>query len=748
MDDLILDPISQLVTVNDSSPTVSVQWDQAVQEAVINTSPGPTVASRAYGVLHTAMFDAWAAYDPNAVGTQLGDDLQRPTAENTDANKTEAMSFAAYRVLTELFPSEQQTFDDLMTELGLDPNNTSTDTTTAAGIGNVSAEALMAFRRNDGSNQENGYVDTTGYTPVNSDSDNIVDIAAWTPEFVPIDSEPGDANFARQQQFLTPQWSIVEPFALESSSAARPVAPESFLLVEGATVDLEARTITLADDTVVDIDLSIVGTDPAAGAIINQAFVEQAQQVVDTSRDLTDEQKLVAEFWEDGGGTSFPPGTWMTFGQFVSARDNHTVDQDAVLFAALGNAVFDAGVATWEAKVFYDYARPVRAIRDLGNLGLLNNGATGTDAITGETGFVIDAWAGPGLGTETILADNFLTYQTPGGDPSPPFAEYTSGHSAFSASGAEILRSFTGSDTFGASVTFDQGESRFEPGVTPTAATSPLTLQWDTFSEAADEAGISRIYGGIHFDDGDQNGRTLGREVGSTVWEQLQLLTSGGENESISGSTEGDELIAGAPNDDGSITLDGLDDVVHTGAGADDVELATVLTNAVAGGNRVNTGSSDDVISVSRRDRVYGSVGDDTFDAELSEGRNRMSGGAGDDDFILGGSRDRALGGAGSDTFEILSSSSRNILAGGADADLFFFGADGGDLITSDQSHQILDFVSGTDLLEFGIGITAADVTVSGGANALLSIFGFEIATFSGVNETSLNTSVDSATFA
>ncbi len=101
MNELQLDPNTQLVTVNDPSPTISVLWDRAVQQAVINTAPGPTVASRAYSMVHTAIYDAWAAYDPLAVGTQLGDDLQRPESENTEANKAEAMSFSAYRVLTD-----------------------------------------------------------------------------------------------------------------------------------------------------------------------------------------------------------------------------------------------------------------------------------------------------------------------------------------------------------------------------------------------------------------------------------------------------------------------------------------------------------------------------------------------------------------------------------------------------------------------------------------------------------------------
>ncbi|MEM9808968.1 MAG: DUF6851 domain-containing protein, partial [Cyanobacteria bacterium P01_D01_bin.56] len=232
---LILDPTTQLVTTDDPSPTISVQWDRAVQQAVINTAPGPTVASMAYGIVHTAMFDAWAAYDLGAIATtSLEDSLQRPIAENTEANKTEAMSFAAYRVLAELFPSEQAIFDQLMAELGYDTGNTTTNTNTAAGIGNVSAEALMVQRRQDGSNQQNGYADTTGYTPTNPDSETINNPERWTPEYVPIDDNTG-----RVQQFLTPHWGTVDTFGVSDVAAIRPVAPKPYLSADGVTVNPE-----------------------------------------------------------------------------------------------------------------------------------------------------------------------------------------------------------------------------------------------------------------------------------------------------------------------------------------------------------------------------------------------------------------------------------------------------------------------------------------------------------------------------
>lgn len=508
---LELDPVTQLVSVSDPSPTVSTLWDRAIQQAVINTAPGPTIASRAYAMLHTAMFDAWSAYDLSAISTVLADDLQRPVYEISEANKEQAMSYAGYRVAEDLFQSETHLFDALMEQLGYDPANQTNDITTAAGIGNVMARELIELRHRDGANQLGddpagtsgvAYSDITGYESVNEVGETT-EIDLWTPERVPIDSEPGSENDI--QEFLTPHWGAVDSFSLESGSEFRPEAPEPFLLVEG-TVDLAAKTITLADNSVIDIEPAIVGT------IINPAFIEQAERVVELSGNLTDEQKLSAEFWEDGSGTSFPPGTWMTFGQFTSARDNHTVDDDAKLFFALSNAVLDAGIATWDAKIAYDYARPVRVIRDLGTLGLIGEFDASLE------GYVIEAWT-PGGGTQTILAEDFLTYQTPGGDPSPPFGEYTSGHSAFSAAGAEILRLFTGSDFFGASVSFAPGESRFEPNITPT---NEVTLAWDTYRLAADDAGISRLYGGIHFDDGDINGRTLGTFVGRSVWDRTQ----------------------------------------------------------------------------------------------------------------------------------------------------------------------------------------------------------------------------------
>jgi hypothetical protein len=106
----------------------------------------------------------------------------------------------------------------------------------------------------------------------------------------------------------------------------------------------------------------------------------------------------------------------------------------------------------------------------------------------------------------------------------PAFPEFVSGHSTFSAAGAEILRRFTGSDAYGASYTRPAQSALIEPARTPE---TDVTLSWDTFSDAADQAGLSRRYGGIHFEAGDLAGRAMGRQVASLTWSRVQGHLSG-----------------------------------------------------------------------------------------------------------------------------------------------------------------------------------------------------------------------------
>jgi hypothetical protein len=166
------------------------------------------------------------------------------------------------------------------------------------------------------------------------------------------------------------------------------------------------------------------------------------------------------------------------------------------MFFALTNAIFDAGIAACDAKRVFDSVRPVTAIPYLFH------------------GQQIQCWGGPGQGTITTDDGHWVPYQ-PNTFPTPPFPEYISGHSTFSAAGASILALWTGNEHFGASVTFAPGTSTIEPGITPKSA---VTLRWRTFHDAADQAGLSRRYGGIHFRAADLVGRITGNMVAVNAW--------------------------------------------------------------------------------------------------------------------------------------------------------------------------------------------------------------------------------------
>ena len=438
--------------------TLVVQWNEVTLQAVRDTRSAPTLTARALAIVHTCMYDAWAAYDPAAIGTRYGGRLRRPPQERTDAARETAVSYAAYRALVDLFPSRKAAlFDPLMTTLGLDPADTSTDVKTGVGIGNRAAAAVLEFRHADGSNQlgdlnPGAYSDYTGYAPVNT-PDLLQDPNRW---------QPLRAANGAVQTFLTPHWGLVTPFAIETVERLRPKQPPLFL---------------------------------------EQAYERQVAQILHLSGGLDDRRKVIAAYWADGPSTETPPGHWNLFAQFVSQRDAHTLDDDVKMFFALGNALLDSSIAVWNTKRFYDYIRPVSAIQYL------------------YAGKQVLAWGGPFRGTETMPGEQFQSYI-----PTPPFPEYVSGHSTFSAASAEVLRRFTSSDRLGASVTIAAGSSGIEPGLVPAA---DVVLAWRTFSDAADEAGLSRRYGGIHFESGDLEARALGRRVGRGAWEKARALFLG-----------------------------------------------------------------------------------------------------------------------------------------------------------------------------------------------------------------------------
>jgi hypothetical protein len=498
-----------------------LRWDEQLLSAIraYPAQTGPTITARALGVLHTATYDAWAAYDPTAKVTTQNGPTQQRADKITDDNKKAAISYAAARVLNDLFPVPAtcaappspptpfcpippsatspgyQTPDTLLTGLGYPidtaPASSTDNAATPAGVGNLAAQAVLDFRHGDGSNQTNGYADTTSYGAVN-DWNRVSDRWRWQPLCVltvlgvnqgyppvrdpsatscPDNATPSQSHYALQKP-LTPQWGTVTPFSLAPSKYRVSGPPRNANGTCCSTTDI----VTAVNDT----------------------------------SNLSDSSKARAEYWADGPKSEFPPGHSAVFAQALSRKQGNSLDTDVKLFFLLGNAEMDAGIAAWYQKFQgtwlgtpnkYDFVRPITAIREYYR-------AQGIANVPG-------AWKGPNQGFGDVPAAQWLPYQALN-VVTPPFPEYVSGHSTFTAAGATMLGTFNGSDTFGGMVTIKKGSSKIEPGGNVPAA--DVTLTWATFSDASNDAGMSRRWGGIHFQTGDFHGRALGRQVAQYVW--------------------------------------------------------------------------------------------------------------------------------------------------------------------------------------------------------------------------------------
>jgi len=513
-------------------PSVVVKWNEVMLAAARSGPPRPTVIARSLHIVQTAVYDAWAAYDPTANGVYWTGDLRRPATEHTDGNKQKAVSFAAYRALRDQFPTYEANtgaFTNLLTELGYDPADlNSTDTTTPEGVGAVAAQGVLDFRQQDGSNESHNYAPITSdlypepYVPVNS-ADPTSDAAPgganfdpnrWQPLRVPngklVDNhgsaifDNADPTTYTDQSFLGPHWGAVIPFGLGDIQEIRdeffPPPPQA----ESNEAYTDATGATMTSD---------------------EAYNMQVDEILEISANLTDEQKAIAEYWADGPRSETPPGHWHALAHGISYRDQHTIDDDVKMFFALGGAVLDASIAVWDCKRVYDYVRPISAIRHK------------------YFGQPIQAWGGPNQGTQTMNGEDWRPYQSLT-FLTPPFSEYTSGHSAFSAASAKVLSLFTESEEFydpvdptilpfedfnrdGVPDVLGQhivgiGGNSFED-----SPSEVVVLQWETFKEAADEAGLSRRYGGIHFQDADLRSRAAGDEIGARAYHVAQEYWTG-----------------------------------------------------------------------------------------------------------------------------------------------------------------------------------------------------------------------------
>lgn len=493
-----------------------LNWNEAMLAAIRAHPPRPTVTARNLHIFHSAIYDAWAAYDARAAGTRFGTALRRPAADRTEANISAAVSHAAHRVASALYPASREIFDSLHRRLAHRSGRDEDDPDGPARIGAVVADAVLAFWAEDGSNWREDFRDPTGYRPVNGlaavPGAPGYDPNRWQPLKVPngtardgfgnpvATSDPGSYM---AQAFLTPHWGGVRPFALPAGDAVRPAGPP----VHGDPrpyVDARGRRSTGHD-----------------------AWVEQYAEVLALHGTLDDTplgalRRCVAEFWADGPRSETPPGHWNQIAHGIALREGYGTGETARLFLALSGALHDAAIAAWDAKRAYDSARPITAIRHHWR-----------DA-------TVVSWVGPHRGVGELPGRDWLPYQ----DPTfltPAFPEYVSGHSVFSMAAAVTIAGFTGSERFHdpihpTTIVLDLDD---EPGpdilgrfvardlAFDDHAGPPMVLVWPTLFDAAREAGASRLYGGIHIQDANLRGQQMGRIIGELALKRARALFAG-----------------------------------------------------------------------------------------------------------------------------------------------------------------------------------------------------------------------------
>ena len=283
-----------------------------------------------------------------------------------------------------------------------------------------------------------------------------------------------------------------------------------------------------------------------------------------------DYARVLAEFWADGPNSETPPGHWFTILNYVNDHPAfikrfkgegpviEDLEWDVKAYFTLGGAVHDAAIAAWGIKGWYDYVRPISAIRWMADHGQCSDTSlpryspAGIPLIPGYIELVqpgdplevqdsanlnkikLFAWRGPkhitnpntqSAGVGWILAENWVPYQRPT-FVTPPFQGYVSGHSTYSRAAAEVMTLLTGDEYFpGGMGEFHAAANEYL--VFENGPSIDVTLQWATYRDASDQCSLSRIWGGIHPPIDDMPGRLIGKKVGVNAFHLAEQYFSG-----------------------------------------------------------------------------------------------------------------------------------------------------------------------------------------------------------------------------
>jgi hypothetical protein len=490
-----------------------------------------------------------------------------------------------------------------------------------AALGNYLAECMIAYGHGDGANEAELYANRY-YRPVNPPlapplpgNPLILDMNRWQPlSFDVFIDQAGQEIPMGIPEFLGPEWGQVHPFSMTPEDLTvhvrdgfeywvyhDPGPPPTLDVLDGGGLSDEYKwshslvaiwsSMLDPDDGVMwDISPARIGNislgdypddisgqralydlfdggDVSRGRRINphtgQPYWAQIVPRADYAR-------VLAEFWADGPDSETPPGHWFTILNYVSDHPDlvkrfrgagpvlDDLQWDVTAYFILGGTMHDAAVAAWGVKGWYDYIRPISAIRGMAEFGQSSDPSlpryhpAGIPLVSGYIELVeegdplagpnqehlyeikVRAWRGPEYvfdpetdvgGVGWILAANWWPYQRPT-FVTPPFAGYVSGHSTFSRAAAEALTMLTGDEYFpGGMGEFHARKNEFL--VFEEGPSVDVTLQWATYRDASDQTSLSRIWGGIHPPADDIPGRLMGREIGIEAFQFAERYITG-----------------------------------------------------------------------------------------------------------------------------------------------------------------------------------------------------------------------------
>jgi hypothetical protein len=480
-------------------------------------------------------------------------------------------------------------FRAFMTKLGYDPDATATTGGTPRALGNRIAAAVIQATLHDGANEIADYADATAYKPVNrplivdEPGIQLADPNHWQELNLALaETQNGIVTPAGVQSYIGSNWANVTPFAMARATPDAlyqdPGPPPQWDQPEmqGWLRDLLERSAALdhSDGRTLDISPGAfgnnsLGADDGRGHPMNPVTgTPYAPNPVPRG----DFARVLAEFWADGPRSETPPGHWFVLANSVADHPMTTrklfgvgaaldpLAWDVHVYLALGGAVHDAAIVAWELKRKYTAMRPISMVRYLAQLGQSSEpgaadfNAHGLPLVPGVVERVTAASSAPGERHERLRrCVGQLAIRTWRGEPgdrgrevggvgwvraldwipyqrrtfvTPAFPGFTSGHSTFSRAAAEALTAVTGSEFFpGGFSEFVAPKDAylvFEDG--PSA---DVGLQWATYFDAADQAGASRIYGGIHLQPDDFAGRRTGSRVGVSAVARARLYYDG-----------------------------------------------------------------------------------------------------------------------------------------------------------------------------------------------------------------------------